>query len=248
MLDSKLEGKEWWLFIHNRSNEVSAYDWNGLNMKRYHRYILSYNVKAYQLLPHPYRTDCVDYRKHREFMSRKACIRQCKVEQALDKCGALSRYMDVYNGGPNYTFALSWDEYYCVQNLSLSAFCHNICPNYDCYIQHMEQNVMSYYEVLNTGVTNYIEFFVPFEPKTKIIHKPRIEFTEFLCYLASTVSLWFGFSFLDIKRLILVNSKKFYNLNLCCHLDQRQFYFQNHVSRMKTERNNSRIIQNDLFF
>ena len=42
-----------------------------------------------------------------------------------------------------------------------------------------------------------VEFVLPTEPETAFIHRPRIETVEFICYLASTVSLWFGVSMLS---------------------------------------------------
>ncbi len=51
-----------------------------------------------------------------------------------------------------------------------------------------------------------------------IKHSPKIQFEEFLCYITSSISLWFGFSVIMLSDICSLIVKKFvliiYKLNL----------------------------------
>ena len=202
---SKISDRSWWIFIHNKSEPISAYEWNGIYLKYNYIYTLTYNVKTYQLLPNPYPTDCMFYEKQTKFKSRKDCIRRCKISEALNKCGGLSDDMDVYSGEPNVSFVLSWNDFYCVRNLRLNEFCPKKCRHYDCFKQHMEHIIIQDKPNPPKMIVHHINHFISFSPKTTFYHQPCTETVEFLCYLASTLGLWFGFSLLSVKDLFIAN-------------------------------------------
>ena len=201
---------EWWLFIHSYDEHISSYEWNTIFLKSYSLYTLTYSVRSYQLLPSPYRTNCLDYSQKSGLKSRKNCIRKCKTRHSLEKCGVLSDEIDIYNGEPNVVFAKTNKEWKCTRREKLDDICLKECARYDCDKQYMEVKII---EIGNTNnYYNRVRLMIPFEPRTTFSHVPSIELIEFLCYLASTLGLWFGFSIISVydwvKDLTMVNRQK----------------------------------------
>jgi hypothetical protein len=72
------------------------------------------------------------------------------------------------------------------------------------------------------------------EPKKIYFYYPKIETIEFLCYLASILNLWFGFSFLSIyfsvaKLQTWFENKfksKFHPLNVNIYVKKTNFSYR----------------------
>ena len=195
---------EWWLFIHSIDQQISSYDWNSINLKANHHYEITYTEMSYELLPSPYATNCIDYRLKMGAKSRADCIRKCKIKNSFEKCDVISHEIDVYSGEQNVIFAQTDEEFNCTKLLYLDEQCLNDCANYDCFKQYMEMKII---EEKNTSGkydhVNLVSIWLPFKPKSTFIHRPSIETVEFLCYLASTLSLWFGFSVISVNSLLI---------------------------------------------
>ena len=192
------EGNSWWMYMHNSYDRTCSYDWNSIQLKRGYNYWLTFTLQSYQLLERPYPTDCTDYYNKTEYMSRKDCIRQCKLNLSLRECGVVPHEVDIYRDEPVVRLATD-DEYEtCVFNLTLNRVCPKMCPHYDCYKQIYKPVVISYNKVNETCLPEQchtrIRLVIPSDTQTTYYHKPNIEIIEFVCYLASTLSIWFGFS------------------------------------------------------
>ena len=187
----------WWIYIHNELDTPSGYDWNAVEIKKSFYYSMGFTLNSYQLLERPYPTDCKNYNTNTVYLSRKDCIRKCKIKQSLDKCRVISYETDVYRDEPVVRFAETKDEIQCVKDLKLKRSCMKMCPNSDCYKQHFVPKIVS---ESNENYPDYTEMSLAItaDPQVKNYHKPRIETVEFLCYMASTFSLWFGFTMISI--------------------------------------------------
>ena len=181
---------------------MESYDWNCLILKRGNLYTATYNVRTYQLLQSPYQTDCLHYDLNTEFTSRKDCIRKCKINRSLKRCSVVAHETDVLEGEPSVRFSNDTDEFDCVNRLGLNQLCHKQCHNNDCFKQHIEPNVMEDSAIAKLDNLTVLRFLIPFAPKTTFTHKPSIEPIEFVCYMASTLSMWFGFSLLSVGDLV----------------------------------------------
>ena len=186
---------QWWLILRDIGYLVSPYEWNSITVKKGFYYALTYSYQSFHLLKKPYSTDCIDYKLDTGLFSRKDCIRKCSLKTGIDFCGVVPTDVEVYRGEPDVRFANSSLEKNCIENLNISQNCLNVCPNVDC--------VKTYYKVMKMTETKlkktdpqylWIDLIPPSEPETTFIHKARIETVEFICYIASTVGLWFGLS------------------------------------------------------
>ena len=199
----------WWLILHDIGYPVSPYDWNSISVKKGYYYALTFTYQSFHLLKRPYSTDCIDYKLSTEFISRKDCIRKCSLRTGIDFCGVVPMDVEVYGGEPDVQFANNSLEKNCIENLNLSKKCLNVCPNVDC--------VKTYYRIVKLSETKLnktdpqhlrIDLIPPSEPETTFIHKARIESVEFICYMASTVGLWFGlsmFSTINWIKMFFIN-------------------------------------------
>ena len=194
---------EWWLYLHNKNDHIESYDWNSLVLKRGHSLTATSNVRTYRLLESPYRTDCLDYDLKTEFVSRRDCIRKCMIKKSVTECSVVAHETDVFRGEPSVRFANGTDETDCVNRLGLNHLCHKQCPHNDCFKLYIEPIVLENNDIHDQiGNKTWIRILIPFAPKTTFTHKPSIEPIEFVCYMASTLSIWFGFSLLSVNHLV----------------------------------------------
>ena len=182
--------------MHGSYNYPSTSDWYGVGLKQSFWYTLSYSVQTYHLLKSPYSTDCLDYKRDTPFLSREDCVRKCRVNESKTKCGVISHETDIFRGEPNIRFAKSSEEEECIKRLDLKKYCYDMCPKDDCLIAHYKPIVL---EEINKNMDDLmVSLIVPSEPETTYHHKSSVELIELLCYLASTVGLWFGVSIFSV--------------------------------------------------
>ena len=174
-------------------------------------YSVTYTYNFYQLLESPYPTDCKNYYLSSKYISRTDCIRKCKIKVSLELCGSISKDISVYSGEEGILFANTSGEN-CADTISFRKHCLKMCPKVDCFLQYYRTIKSSEYP--GKLVDNYtrIDITTPVEPDTTFFHKPKIELIEFLCYVASMLSVWFGFSLITIMNWANLIEKAFHSL------------------------------------
>jgi hypothetical protein len=70
----------------------------------------------------------------------------------------------------------------------------------------------------------YVAITRKMEPKTTHLYQPKIETIEFLCYIASILGLWFGFSFLSIQLWLEKIFIIFDNMNIKIKFLNKRLY------------------------
>ena len=159
--------------------------------------MITWKVSSFRLLEAPYQTNCKNYRLSTEYLSRKDCIRKCKIRVSVDKCGVVFNGIDIEKGEPPVHFGGSskQPEQACFKNLNFTKICEKNCHHYDCAINYYEPVVLHKAPrgEKNKGITT-LQVMIPYEPEHSYYHQPRIELVEFVCYLFSTFNMWFGFS------------------------------------------------------
>jgi hypothetical protein len=174
--------------------------WNTIQIKHFHSYLLTFSTKTYKLLPKPYSTDCIDYSINTEHISQQDCIRKCRIRESFIKC----------NSFPNETNLYEWEvesiahnkmnpNNECIDKIHLKEICNNFCPHMDCIKHYIKPKLVGSgpTEDLSWRTTGIGISFLT-EPKQIYEYKPKMETIEFLCYIASILSLWFGFSIISL--------------------------------------------------
>jgi len=204
------------LYLHSRYEMITD-----LNDDRFERITLNpnqisytkYHVTNVQLMPKPYKTSCVDYTQfgHR---SKSDCILKCRIKY----------FRDHYRGWPgDYLTEQSSDEYMFditifeilkkngSLNLMLGRSCRKFCGfSNDCFKQYFsfKTSIDQNFDQLNS----ILYIYPPDLPTLIFTHSPKIEIEEFICFIASIVSLWFGFSVMMLPNVCSLIFTSFINI------------------------------------
>ena len=186
----------WWLYMHNSYDLPSSAEWKAAAIYRNHHVKLSWKLHSFRLLEKPFKTDCLNYRLNSKHVSRKACIRDCKIKTCLKECHSIDNTIDLYREDPVMNFSTS-NEAWCIKQLDFDKICLKECPHYDCLIDYYIPVVV--HDDYPHGLP--LELNIPTKPETTFHLEPKFETIEFICYLASTFGMWFGFSLLELYSL-----------------------------------------------
>ena len=190
----------WFLYLHDPFYSVSPTDWDGLQIYDGYCIGVTYSYQSFHLLKSPFATNCKNYKSDTEYYSRKDCIRKCKLKHSTEECGVIADEVEIYKDEHSIRFATNQNESLCAESLSLDRICLEECPHLDCIKTFYKATQIFKFGFQNeinidfNAVNIWIDYILPREPETTFFHKPRIEMVEFICYLASTISLWFGIS------------------------------------------------------
>ena len=182
----------WMIHFHDSLNMPQSNDFNKYEItgKTY-----TWKLSSFRLLKSPYQTDCKDYRQSTEYLSRKDCIRKCKIRVSVGECEVVFKAIDIQRGEPPVHFGNSskQSEQACFNNLNFTEICTKSCPNYDCSINYYEPVVLHKAKRPKNKPDTILQIMIPYESETSYYYQPRIEIVEFVCYLFSTFNMWYGF-------------------------------------------------------
>ena len=197
--------KSFYVSIHKRQELVKNVDkttFAKLSINGNTEYALIYEkIKIYSL-PEPYETNCFDF-KQMNYSSSKECIGDCRLRLLIDK------YPDKWMG--NYlTFEpkdLKIFDHISVfrsntqLDQNISEKCKTFCgAQSECYSEYYRMDLKPY--ARNYGQP-YICIYASDIPDLVYTYLPKMYFIEFVLFVASSVSLWFGFSVLMLSDVIL---------------------------------------------
>jgi hypothetical protein len=93
-------------------------------------------------------------------------------------------------------------------DLALGKKCRNSCGlNTDCYKEYFTFKANEV--IIEYGMNSSILIYPPYLPSLIVTHSPKIQVEEFICFIASTVGLWFGFSVMMLSNVCSLVSKMF---------------------------------------
>jgi len=180
-MKARLAESNVYLVVHNETHDL-FFDGNYvlLNLKRADVFRVNYERKRYLLLEAPYSTRCFDYSK-RSHKSRHECLSDCMIKSAKRR----NRWP---SGVP------------CDASMSINTTVFSKCPTDDCkapdckderYVVKLDRA-----ERLEpkTTIINRIEIGKPDIIWSDYEYSPKLELVEYLCYVGSAISLWFGVS------------------------------------------------------
>jgi len=169
--------------------------------------VIKFHKAIVKLLPKPYITSCVDYQKF-GYYSRIECISKCKFDY-------YKRVYDNLSGNFLLSERLESDGYYMKgwdpSNLNKSfekialKKCGKSCGLFtDCYQEFFALSFFFIFQISVTGDSiHQIILLPPISVDLVYTHSPKSYSEEYLCFVASIISLWFGFSISALPDLIL---------------------------------------------
>jgi len=173
-----------------------------LNANKTQIYYMLYNRVVVNSLPKPYETDCIDY-KWRGYQSLAHCINKCRIRGYRQIWPHMwpGNYL-AFNTSLDFKMLSMYDTLerypYIDQNIGIK--CKEICgSSTECKHEYYD---LKLYKMAITWYGNYISIVVPDRPDLIYTHSPKILFEEFVSYIASYISLWFGFSVLMLPKVL----------------------------------------------
>nr|XP_046912508.1 uncharacterized protein LOC124493476 [Dermatophagoides farinae] len=161
-----------------------------------------------QLLEPPYRTNCRHYEEI-GYKSLMHCMNHCKAQYFIDHFNGWHANIPA-NNGDNLDIHFAPAEYR--KNKTLDKIVSNKCSQFcskrqDCVCELFKITIMEEIERNNENIQLKDRFqlkvMIPIDLNKYYTHKPRMEWIEFICFYASTISLWFGFSIIAFARSIM---------------------------------------------
>ena len=195
-LNYLLPYRVWWLYMHNSYDLPFSIEWKAAALNNDHFVVLSWKLHSFRLLEKPFKTNCLNYRLNTRHLSRKACIRDCKIKTSLKECQVVDNSIDLYKEDPAMNFSMH-SEAWCIKQVDFDTICQRECPHYDCLIDYYKPVVIYNYPLKSFP----LEVSIPTEPETTFHLKPKFQTIEFICYIASIFGIWFGFSLLQLPSL-----------------------------------------------
>ena len=194
--------------VHRRDELIQneeKYTFNDYLFNETGHMFLTYDKIIIHSLPEPYETNCFDFQK-KGFRSSLHCITECRFRLLSQQFPGkwIGSYLtnesvDQIMITPKEMFEEFEDNNTLDQNISDK--CKDFCGfQRECYSEYYKLEVKPY--VKNYGEP-YICIYAPDIPDLVYMYLPKIYFIEFVLFVASSVSLWFGFSVLMLSDVIM---------------------------------------------
>jgi hypothetical protein len=194
------------LIIHSRSETIhyiSEKSHLRINHNESEVIYVNYKKTLVELMPKPYSTSCVDYKLYGHNF-RSDCIFKCKTNFFKKVKNCWPMIYQTHDSGSNLLMNVELNKTF---NLILEQKCEKYCGlENDCLKEYF---VPEYRRrpIENQLFLIYID--ASLYPILTIKHSPKIQIDEFLCFITSIISLWFGFSVIMLSDICSLVLKKF---------------------------------------
>jgi hypothetical protein len=196
-------------YFHSRIESVTEdfrpYPYT-LNIQSERQSIIRFKKIRVELMSKPYKTSCFDY-KNIGYYSRADCIFKCKVgNYAKNQSEWPAKF---YTDDRRSDLVMNESSYNSME-FELSDKCRELCgESKDCFAENYELS-----EIRSYGENGLFTIVIPLPtiPTLIFTHWPKIRFEEFLCFIGSIFSLWFGFSIVMLSDVCLLVVKQVKNV------------------------------------
>lgn len=195
------------IIIHNRKYPPSEGQEKLIYTRDKSEEHLSITKTTISLLPSPYITACFDYRQI-GYKSRQDCVHNCKHDYYRQHFGRL------YEGS---IIEASSDEYWNSTLIPRDHLkwmfnnCTQMCRLENCYNEYYSVEEIPIKATLSAKSETFIlSLYAHINYDTTCTHLPKLQFTEFLIYVGSVFSLWFGISMISMSQIVInfLNEKR----------------------------------------
>jgi hypothetical protein len=178
-------------FLHSRYETVvdsSKWFFTTIEMKNgFKSRLIRYQKTIVNHMPKPYKS--CHHHKNISYHSKADCMFKCKAQNYIKIFGQWPE--DYFTNEINSTLLMG-QKLNKSMNLYLKTKCEKICDqNIDCFNEYFS---LSEKNGESNSQWQRIVIFAPATANTIIRESAKIQVEEFLCFIASIVSLWFGFS------------------------------------------------------
>ena len=198
------------IFLHHRREIIHNY-YNHLFLEIFqmdNRYqFFWFRKTTVRSLPKPYRTDCFDYHTI-GYTSLRDCVAKCR-KKALSK--ALGKWLgNLLTEDKNENLHMVEIFEVFSHNQSLDTKIGDQCKE-ECHTKN--ECVIQYFWLKNHSFpykqkSFQVLAFTSDEPDLSYDHSPKMVFEEFISFLGSIISLWFGFNVIRLSDMFSMLSQR----------------------------------------
>jgi len=181
---------QFWLSIHDQ-NQLPSFGFNQMIRARNFEYTLTKVIR----LPHPFSTNCFDYKNSYHVKSRQQCINQCLINKSIKNKGCVPKNFEYLT----FSNIDLWNAKFC-ENSSFENNLKTECKN-DCHLACEESlfNIESNKEHLSPSKQRYITY----------VDKELMTITYYLSTIGGLLGLWNNLSIYDLQVFLTHFLRKF---------------------------------------
>jgi hypothetical protein len=185
----------------------------------------SFNLRSIQLLPSPYKTDCIHYNsRSNSFGSDQECYQDCLSRFEINNFGCLNEgYLKA-----DQFFSRAFD--FCAPNQTLNSRslsnCESKCKP-SCLLHDFElfYNLFDNQKLVNSFILN---LFPRDKSYLKYIYTPKMDVDQLVYNLGGILGFWFGLSAyalaMEMLRIYLLFNKR--NIKLAFNLIKKILFYR----------------------
>lgn len=179
-----------------RSGKVNARLENKFNSTERIEIGVTFEEVEQKLLPAPYATNCLDY--HDLKLGTKVyCYKQCLMKRYNKHFGGSVKRKAFIAAGSEWErvpFEKSGEKYSGNALREDQLICGRKCARSECRFHQFKTIATSKTKTTSESSGNKIMVLAPSHPKLTVVYKPLIIMIDFITYVFSCVSFWFGWS------------------------------------------------------
>ena len=164
---------------------------------------VKYQKSSVKSLTKPYETNCFDFNTI-GFNSRRSCLENCRLNHLQKHYNKQPGGFLSYKPSNRLLASLQHNVERDQFKDKVAKICREVCPsNIDCYREYFTIGKQEYnisYERINV---HHFVVDIPELPELSVRHSPKVYFEEFVSFIGSLISLWFGFSIIMLSKLFL---------------------------------------------
>ena len=173
-----------------------------LQRAQLHSIFATYSNLSFTLLPHPYDSNCRDYRLD-GLSGRRECHYRCLERLAVARFNK-SHYSNLIYEPRKHKHLSVYDlmnETINEQLKGMESRCARLCAQPPCAYHY---SITSISVAANPHVQD-LHVQIPYQPFMHILHLPAMQLVEFLVYVLSCLGVWFGVSVLSLNPVALLS-------------------------------------------
>lgn len=183
-----------WVFIHENGTKPRHDAIIPLKVETTGLYYITYDHKFRKLLPFPFTSNCIDYRRL-GFENQAHAIDECVIEKSIEYLHSICCNALVY---PIYNYSMMKPKSVSEKRNGrrLLYECHSLYTQPDCFAEEMipRQTFTIPSHMMQLAIT------VPTNYALSVTSYPRIGIIDYLVYFGSVLGFWFGCSMIGFIR------------------------------------------------
>jgi hypothetical protein len=187
--------KPYHLLLHHPSRILTGFETHFVDLSPSIYYTTLSTKTTVNRLSAPYPTDCQNYITD-GLVSQQQCFENCRTNLTVEKCGGWPEDVNAPLDSQLQFVGELFKKCQLDTIKEINKICNEKCSKSDCVSEYYTFRLVRFSESGSMWMKDkcYVDIIVPPTPGVDYTHNPKFETVEFVCYVASVISMWFGFA------------------------------------------------------